>query len=86
LRRRWCHPPILAGRKDRGRGGTSRGHGTDEEVSPRIVTREEEGGFKAIFLVPVGSNLTREVPTPPLEDPWDRYDPGKGHAQGEPCA
>ena len=27
---------------------------------------KEKGGFKATVLVPVGSNLTREVPTPPL--------------------
>jgi len=42
----------------------------------------EKGGFKAIVPVPVGGNLTREVPTPPLENPWDKYDPGEGHAQG----
>jgi len=35
-----------------------------------------------MVLVPVGGNLTREVPTPPLENPLDRYDPGEGHAQG----
>ena len=30
---------------------------------------KEKGGFKATVLVPVGSNLTREVPTPPLGNP-----------------
>jgi len=80
-------PPLIpTGRKDRGGGDTIRGHGTGEEAlgpgTSEQLEREEKGGFKAIFPVPVGSNLTREVPTPPLESPWDRYDPGEGHAPG----
>ena len=33
-------------------------------------------------LGPVGDTLTREVSTPPLQNPYDRYDPGEGHVPG----
>jgi len=41
---------------------------------PGEAIREEKGGFKAIVLAPVESNLTREVPMTPQRGPWDRYD------------
>jgi len=59
------------GRKDRGGGDTTRGLKTVTKRRERWL----KGGFKAIFPVPVRSNLTCEVPMPPLGDPWDRYDP-----------
>ena len=48
---------------------------------------KEKGGFKATVLVPVGSNLTREVPTPPLGNPGtdtthEGAFPGKDHVHG----
>jgi len=43
-------------------------------------SNEENGGFRAIVPVSAGGSLPREVPTPPLENPWDRYDPGDGYA------
>jgi len=61
---RWCHPPIPTGREDRGGGDTIRGHGTGEEASGPGNSES----FKAIFPVPVGSNLTREVL---MHEVWD---------------
>jgi len=37
---RWCHPPIPTGRKDRGGGGTVRGHGTGVEASGLSTTEQ----------------------------------------------
>jgi len=47
---------------------------------------KEKGGFKAAVVVPVGSNLTREVSTPPLGNPGADTTHEEGHAQGEPRA
>jgi len=72
------------GREDRGGGDTVKGHGTGKEASGPVPqnSNEEKGGFEAIVPVSAGGSLPREVPTPPLENPWDRYDLGEGHAQG----
>ena len=49
---------------------------TVEGATPQNSNEDKRKGvFEAIVLVPVEGNLTREVPTPPLGDPWDRYDP-----------
>jgi len=37
---RWCHPAIPTGRKDRGGGGTVRGHGTGVEASGLGTTEQ----------------------------------------------
>ena len=44
--------------------------------------KKEKGGFKATVLVPVGSNLTGEVPTPPLGNLGTDTTHEVGHAQG----
>jgi len=41
---------------------------------------------KAIVLVPVGGNLTREVPTPPLGDPGTNRTHERATPRGEPHA
>ena len=62
--------------------GSSQQEATVRTRRPRALVPQnsnkgkEKGGFKVISPVPVGSNLTREVPTPPLENAWNRYDPG----------
>ena len=47
---------------------------------------KEKGGFKAIVLVPVGSNLTREVPTQPLGNPGTDTTHEGATPRGEPRA
>ena len=46
----------------------------------------EKGGFKATILVLVGSNLTREVPTPPLGNPRTDTTHERATPKGEPRA
>jgi len=47
---------------------------------------KEKGGFKATVPVLVGSNLTREVPTPPLGNPGTDTTHEGATSRGEPRA
>jgi len=47
---------------------------------------KEKGNFKASVLVLVGSNLTREVPTPPLGNPGTDTTHERATPKGEPRA
>ena len=55
-------------------------------TAPNGDKEKEKGGFKASVLALVGSNLTREVPTPPLGNPGTDTTHERATPRGEPRA
>ena len=56
------------------------------KAQPSTVTKRRERWLQAIVLVPVGSNLTCEVPMPPLGDPVADTTHERATPRGEPRA